>query len=76
MEAIVEKWEQILQTVKEEHELTEVSFNTWIKPLEICAVDGIKLYIKVPLDQMGLNYITRKFELPLKVIIAEATGIE
>ncbi|MBO5371410.1 MAG: chromosomal replication initiator protein DnaA [Lachnospiraceae bacterium] len=75
MEAIIEKWEQILQTVKEDHELTDISFNTWLKPLEICAVDGIKLYIQA-LDQMSLNYIARKFELPLKVTIAEATGIE
>ena len=36
MEAILQKWEQILDTVREEHELTKVSFDTWLKPLEIC----------------------------------------
>ena len=76
MEAIIEKWEQILNAVKEEHELTKVSFETWLKPLEICAVEGKKLYILVPGEQVGLNYITKRYELPLKVAIAEITGIE
>ena len=48
MEAIFEKWEDILQTVKEEHEITQISFDTWLKPLEICTVDDHKLYILVP----------------------------
>jgi chromosomal replication initiator protein len=32
MSIIEEKWDQILERVKEEHELGEVSFKTWIKP--------------------------------------------
>ena len=28
MEQIIEKWEEILRTVKEEHELTDISFIT------------------------------------------------
>lgn len=76
MEAILQKWDEILNTVKKEHDLTTVSFNSWLKPLEICAVDGNKLYILVPGEQLGLNYISKKYELPLKVAIAEITGIE
>lgn len=78
MEAIFEKWEDILQTVKEEHEITQISFDTWLKPLEICTVDDHKLYILVPeeMNITGLKYITRRYELPLKVTIAEMTGIE
>lgn len=76
MEAILQKWDEILDTVKKEHDLTTVSFNSWLKPLEICAVDGNKLYILVPGEQLGLNYISKKYELPLKVAIAEITGIE
>lgn len=76
MEAVLEKWEQILQTVKEEHDITTISFDTWLKPLEVCAINGTKLYILVPSEQLGLNYITKKYELPLKVAITEMTGIE
>lgn len=45
--------------VKEEHGLTDVSFNTWIKPLEVFAIDGNTLYILVPSEQMGLSYINK-----------------
>lgn len=74
MEHIVEKWDQILQTVKEEHELTDVSFNTWLKPLKVFSVNNNTLYILVPDEQMGLNYITKKYTLPIKVAVAEIIG--
>lgn len=74
MEEIIEKWEQILQTVKKEHELTDISFNTWLKPLDVFAVKDNTLYILVPDEQMGLNYITKKYTLPIKVAVAEITG--
>lgn len=76
MEAVFEKWEQILQTVKEEHEISQISFDTWLEPLKVCAIEGTKLYILVPSEQVGLNYITKRYELPLKVAITEMTGIE
>ena len=38
MEAIYEKWELILQEVKEEHDISQISFDTWLKPLELCAI--------------------------------------
>lgn len=76
MEAIFEQWEQILQEVKEEYDITPISFDTWLKPLELCAVEDNKLYILVPSEQLGLNYISKKYELPLKVAITEMTGIE
>lgn len=74
MEHIVEKWDQILQTVKEEHELTDVSFNTWLKPLKVFSVNNNTLYILVPDEQIGLNYITKKYTLPIKVAVAEIIG--
>ena len=67
MEAIYEKWEQILQYVKEEHDISQISFDTWLKPLKICTIKNDTLYIEVPLDSMAVNYISRKYELPLKV---------
>ena len=77
MEQIIEKWEAILQTVKNEHELTEVSFNTWLKPLELFSTKDDTLYILIPTDdQMTLNYINRKYTLPIKVAVAEIVGKE
>lgn len=75
MDTVIEKWKDILQMVKEEHGLTDVSFNTWIKPLEVFAIENNIIYILVPSEQMGLSYINKKYYLPLKVAITETTGI-
>lgn len=75
MELILKKWDKILKTVKEEHELTDVSYNTWLKPLSVYNVEGSKLYITVPSEhQMALNYIAKKYAIPIRVAIAEITG--
>ena len=76
MDLILDKWDEILQTVKTEHDITDISFDTWIKPLEVYGVEGNTLYILVPSVQMTLNYISKKYYLPLKVAITELTGIE
>ena len=56
--------------------MTDVSFNTWLKPLEIYAIQNGRVYILVSGEQMGLSYIRKKYYLPLKVAIAEVTGTE
>ena len=76
MDEIIAKWEQILQTVKDEHELADISFNTWLKPLDVFAVKENTLYILVPDEQMALSYIKKKFTLPIKVAVAEITGMD
>ena len=78
MNILEDKWEDILTTVKLEHELSQISFDTWLKPLTIHKYDPIenKTYILVPSGDMGLSYISKKYTLPIKVAIAEVTGIE
>ena len=76
MDKILEKWDEILQTVKTEHDISDISFDTWIKPLEVYGVEGSTLYILVPSEQMTLSYISKKYYLPLKVAIAEIIGTE
>ncbi len=76
MQLIMEKWDEILNTVKEEHELTDISFDTWLKPLKLYGVENNKLYIIVPSDHMsGIGYISKKYTLPIKVAITEITGL-
>ncbi|MGN1165534.1 MAG: chromosomal replication initiator protein DnaA [Lachnospiraceae bacterium] len=76
MDKVIEKWEDILSTVKKEHDISDVSFDTWMRPLKVYAVEGNTLYILVPSEQMALSYIQKKYYLPLKVAIAEMTGTE
>ncbi len=79
MNELVEKWDAILEALKEEYGIANVSFNSWIKPLEIFMVDKNKLYLIYNVenaDKFALNYINKKFNLPLMTTIAEITGIE
>lgn len=76
MDKVIEKWDDILNTVKKEHEISDVSFDTWMRPLKVYAIEGNTLYILVPSEQMALSYISKKYYLPLKVAIAEITGVE
>ena len=35
MNEVKEKWPEIIEHLRVEHELLNVSFNTWIKPLKV-----------------------------------------
>lgn len=76
MELILEKWNEILKTVKEEYDVADVAFESWLKPLQVYNVIGSKLYILVTSEQILISYIVKRFTLPLKVVIAEITGID
>ena len=78
MNAVIEKWEEILQTVKSEYEVTDVPFNTWLKPLKVYEVDGNLITVAVPSEQagIGVNYITKRYKIPLQVTICVLTGME
>ena len=78
MNIIEEKWDSILYTVKEEHDVSEISFKTWLKPLTIANIDEDHqvVTLMVPSKQIGVDYINRKYMFPIKVAIAEITGIE
>ena len=62
MNKVVEKWDEILQIVKTEHDLSDVSFKTWLKPLTVYQVEGNIVTIIVPSEQVGLNYISKKYK--------------
>ncbi|QFJ54186.1 chromosomal replication initiator protein DnaA [Pseudobutyrivibrio xylanivorans] len=78
MEEIVKKWDEILTYLKNEYAITDVSYDSWIKPLELFQIEDNKLYLTYSGDQntMTLGYVTRKYATPLKVTIAEITGIQ
>lgn len=76
MNIVAEKWDEILQTIKIDHDLSDISFDTWLKPLKVYSVEGNIVTILVPSEQVGLNYIHKKYKLPLQVTISELTGID
>ncbi len=73
---VAENWDAVLNRVKEDCELSEISFNTWIKPLKPFKIEDNVLTILVPAEQpVGLEYVERKYLLHIKVAVAEITGI-
>ena len=75
MSIILEKWDEILQVFKTEYDISNVAFNTWIKPLEVYEVNGNEVTIIVR-DKLTLNHIENRYKFYLQVTISEVTGIE
>ena len=74
MHIIQEKWPEILNMVKTEHDVSPVSFSAWLVSLEVYKVEGNVVTIVVTNGSMALNYINKKYLLPLQVAIIETTG--
>ena len=75
MNVIEENWDAILNHVMVEHEVSKVSFDTWLQPLKVHSFENNIVTILVD-DQMKINYIQKKYTLPIKVAIAELTGLD
>lgn len=70
-----EQWNDILLYLKNEHEILDVSFTTWLLPLEPYSLESKILKILVP-DINFLSYIRKKYGFFLQIAIEEVTGIQ
>ena len=75
MNVIEEHWQEILQRVKEDCELLDVSYNMWLKPLQVYKYENGILYILVSLEEIAINIINKEYCFPIKSAVAEITGI-
>lgn len=75
IEIIKEKWNDILLHIKKEHELTDVSFKTWLLPTEPYSIKGSTLFILVP-DIHFLSYMKKKYGFLLQITVEELTDFE
>ena len=72
MDSIKEKWDLIKETLRKEYELTDISYNTWIVPLDFYQVKNDVVTIIIPSDQAhALNYISSKYKSYFQVTISE-----
>ena len=72
MEEIRARWEEIKETIKMEYDLSDISYSTWIKPLNFYTVENDVVIILIPSDQAhALNYITNKYKSYFQVSISE-----
>ena len=75
MDIVNEKWPEIIEHLRVEHELSNVSFTTWIQPLKLYEIIDNTVFILVNMNA-SVEYIEKKYLLPLKVCISEVTGID
>ena len=74
LKKLQEKWDDILNYLKKEHEISDVSFNTWLLPLKLYSYENDTLYLLVP-EKEFLTYVKKKYSRLLQITIEEITGI-
>ncbi|MCQ2530352.1 MAG: chromosomal replication initiator protein DnaA [Lachnospiraceae bacterium] len=74
LETIKNKWPDILNHLKQEYDISDVSFNTWLLPLKVESVENDTIILVVPEESVGLQIIKKKYYLPLKVSVEEVVG--
>ena len=77
-ELIKQKWEEILASVKVEYNITDVSFRTWLLPLQVFDVkeNVIKIAVDDGIGAHSVNFIKNRYGLFLKTAIAEQLNQE
>ncbi len=71
-DAIKENWDLIKQTLRKEYDLSDISYSTWIEPLNFFQVKDNVVTILIPSDQAhALNYISSKYKSFFQVTISE-----
>ncbi len=77
MEELKNKWDLILQTLKTEFDVHDISFKTWLLPLKLHSLNDNKVTIVSPEQgDDGIKYIRTKYQTFLTVIISEVMGKE
>ena len=87
MKELKQKWDLIIQTLKEDYDITDMSFRTWIKPIQVYSVVGDKITLLIPENNndsdgkglsynMRVGYIERKYLAAITLTIAEIMGRE
>ena len=72
MDFVKENWELIKETLKKEYSLSDISYKTWVSPLQCYDVVDDEVIILIPSDQsLALNYITAKYKSLFQVTISE-----
>ena len=83
LQTLIDKWDLILSTFKEEHEIIDVSFKTWIKPLKIYKLDGNVLTLTFSsldddssADERSIIYVEKRYLKHLTCTICEVMNKE
>jgi len=72
MEEIKNRWQEIKETIRREYNMSDISYQTWIAPLEFYNVVNDVVNIIIPAGQaQAFNYISTKYKSFFQVTITE-----
>lgn len=72
MDEIKENWQIIKETMRREYNISDISYQTWVAPLEFYTVTEDVVSIIIPTDLApALNYISSKYKSFFQVTITE-----
>lgn len=75
--SISEKWDQIKENIRQEYDLSNISYSTWIEPLKLYKVEEDTVLIIIPFDKAhAINYISSKYKNFFQVTISEMMNKE
>lgn len=72
MDNIKENWSEIKESIRREYNISDISYQTWLQPLEFYNIIDDVVNIIIPSDQAhALNYISSKYKSFFQVTITE-----
>jgi len=75
MSEIEARWDEIKNNIKDEYDISPISFETWIVPLKIYDEKNNVIRIIVPSDQdHAINYINKNYKDYFRIMITEMMG--
>ena len=75
---IKEKWNDILEQMKIENDISEVAFTTWVKYFRPYRVEGNMITVSIEKENLVLDpsWFSKKYRMPLIITIAEVLETE
>ncbi len=72
---ITSNWDSILEQVRDEKEMTDVGFRTWLQPLVPLQLEKGILTVLFPGDESIVSFIEKRYAFFIKYAIEEQTGV-
>lgn len=75
---IKEKWNEILEQMKIENDISEVAFTTWVKYFKPYKIEGNTIVVSVEKEGLIIDadWFSKKYRMPLIITIAEVLETE
>ena len=74
MEIITEKWNEILEYLRDQFHISKVAYNTWLLPIEPTEIKDGCLYINTP-DIIHRRYMERRYTVMMEKAVEDVAGM-